>query len=283
MPLIRMAGMIGSISRTTGAARALMCAAALLTVIATPVAGPNPDYGRIELILDTWGIPHIFSSTDLGAMYGLGYATAEQRGFQMTYALRIMKGRLAEIIGEQRRAGNQESALDRDRKMRTFGWARAAARTAAGLDAGTLAMLKAYCEGVNDSFAAQKQANRLHPLFARLGVETEAWTPADCLLSWWHLGQFFATDGTRDLIAWRNSNNPPPGQMAPPRPTEQWQDDTTAVVQREDVSVEWLRRVQAFAAKAGIAGRTSDPSEGPKFSHAWVGGARARPRARPCW
>ena len=47
-------------------------------------AAPNSNYGKIEILRDTWGIPHVFSSTDAGALYGLVYATAEERGFQMT-------------------------------------------------------------------------------------------------------------------------------------------------------------------------------------------------------
>ncbi len=58
--------------------------------------------GRGEILRDTWGIPHVFADTDAGAFYGLGYATAEDRAFQMTYSLRIIQGRLAEVVGEVR-------------------------------------------------------------------------------------------------------------------------------------------------------------------------------------
>jgi hypothetical protein len=32
------------------------------------------DYGKVELLRDHWGVPHVFADTDAGAMYGLGYA-----------------------------------------------------------------------------------------------------------------------------------------------------------------------------------------------------------------
>src|SRR5580765_1715704 len=134
------------------------------------------DYGKVELLRDTWGIPHVFSDTDRGAMYGLGYATAQERGFQMTYGLRIMQGRLAEVIGERQKAGKKDTALDSDRRMRTFGWARAAARIASNLDTDTKGLLNAYCEGVNASFDAQQKAGTLHPLFKKLEVTPEKWT-----------------------------------------------------------------------------------------------------------
>lgn len=237
------------------------------------VAAPRPEYGRIELFRDTWGIPHVFAETDAGAMYGLGQATAEERGFQMTYALRIIQGRLAEVIGDRPREGRRETAVGNDRKMRTFGWARAAARTAAGLDGETRGLLEAYCEGVNDGFAEQKAAGRRHPLFARFGLEPEPWTPADCLASWWHLGQFFATDGTRDLMVQRNRENPPPGQPMP-RPGHLWYDDEAAVVRRGAVPDDWVRRVEEFARQHGFPPAThtgpAASESGPKFSHAWV-------------
>ena len=106
-------------------------------------AAPKPEYGSIEIIRDTWGIPHVFAATDAGALYGLGYATAEERGWQMTYNLRIIQGRLAEVVGNRPRGNRRETAVDNDRKMRTFGWARAAARTAPNLDRATRQLLAA--------------------------------------------------------------------------------------------------------------------------------------------
>lgn len=253
------------------------CLALVVAGLATAgaFAAPNPDYGKIELLRDAWGIPHVFAETDAGAMYGLGYAAAQERGFQMTCSLRIIQGRLAEVIGDRPRGNRSETAVAHDRKMRTFGWAAAAKRIAANLGPPTRALLEAYCEGVDDSFATQRREGTLHPLFGQLGVTPEPWTPADCLLSWWHLAQFFATDGTRDLLAWRNEQSPRPGQPQPPRPTQAWFDDQAAVVQRGEVSAEWLTRVEAFRAAHGLTTNRAAEAEGPKFSHAWVvGGSR---------
>jgi penicillin amidase len=208
-------------------------------------------------------------------MYGLGYATAQERGFQMTYGLRIMQGRLAEVIGDRQKGGRRETAVDSDRRMRTFGWTRAAAQTASNLDADTKGLLEAYCEGVNASFDAQQKAGTLHPMFKKLQVTPEKWTPADCLLSWWHVAQFFAGDGTRDLMVWHNRLHPQPGQPTPPQPGASWMDDTAAVVQRRDVSESWLREVEQFCSMHGLSGAsTSDTNETPKFSHAWVVGGK---------
>jgi penicillin amidase len=231
---------------------------------------PKKTYGRIELLRDSWGIPHVFAESDAGALYGLGYAVAEDRAFQMYYSLRILQGRLAELIGDQPSHRKGESALVHDRKMRTFGYYRAARAVAEKLDADTRALLQAYCEGINDYLASHR--DRLHPLFGKLGLKPEPWTPADCIASWWHLGQFFATDATRELEHYRNLAK---GAGAPAR-SDAGFNDAAAVVGREDVSRDWLDRVKGFVKEQGLdsAPAPAKQPEGPHFSHAWVVGGK---------
>lgn len=259
----------------------------------------SAEYGRVELLRDRWGVPHVFAETDAGAMYGLGYATAEDRGFQMHYTLRIIQGRLAEVIGDVKKLRRDETALQNDRKMRCFGFYRAAKKVVEALDEDSLALLEAYAGGVNDCF--QKNADKLHPLFDSLGLEPEPWTPADSIASWWHLAQFFATDGTRDLMHYRNlieGNSPgsrlPPTQGGRGGPTRGGRggllpdladveqlppDESTSVVQRSEVADAWIQRTRAFLSEHGfdVDDRISDSRltpQGPKFSHAWVAGGR---------
>lgn len=109
----------------------LVTLASLLSGCGTPTSKENPGpYGRVELVRDRWGAPHVFSETDAGAMYGLGYATAQDRAFQMYYNLRIIQGRLAEHVGDvkvgvtRRLPQGRNSALRNDVKMRTIGYYR---------------------------------------------------------------------------------------------------------------------------------------------------------------
>ncbi len=254
----------------------------LLLSIVRSVAHAH-DYGKIELIRDHWGIPHVFAETDAGAMFGLGYAAAEDRAFQMTYTLRIIQGRLAEVMGDIHQVRRNETALDNDRKMRTFGFARAVETRVAELDDETRGLLRAYADGVNAYF--DQAGDDLNPLFAKVGLVPERWTPADCLLAWWHLAQFFATDGTRDLMHYRNLTQGRAGgrdrlmremlgrggnvQDLTPVP----QDDSAAVVRRDDVSEAWVKQTHDFIREHGYEDAAEDPEtaeEGPKFSHAWV-------------
>src|SRR6185369_9389747 len=103
-------------------------------------------------------------------------------------------------------------------------------------------------------------------LFKQLALDPEPWTPADCIASWWHLGQFFAGDGTRELLQYRNlmaaasgagqragRRAAPPGFRGPaPVSTALWTDDTAAVVGRGDISDDWVNRVNAFARQVAI-------------------------------
>ena len=101
----------------------------VLAVNTALFGGPAPKYGRVEILRDSWGVPNVFAATDEGAMYGLGYVCAQDRGFQMHYFLRMMQGRMAEVFGdvEKKRAGGTgpKTTLEHDRVMRMFGFARA--------------------------------------------------------------------------------------------------------------------------------------------------------------
>lgn len=78
-------------------------------------------HDEATLIRDAWGTPHIFAETDAGAFYGLGYACAQDRLFQMTINLRVIQGRLAETLGDIPLRDGRETALELDRKMRLMG------------------------------------------------------------------------------------------------------------------------------------------------------------------
>jgi penicillin amidase len=51
-----------------------------------------------------------------------------------------------------------------------------------------------------------------------------------------------------------------------------WQDDSVAVVQRNDVRDDWVKRVEVFGS-LGADAKSGGGAEGPKFSHAWVVGS----------
>ncbi|MGK0367442.1 MAG: penicillin amidase, partial [Thermoproteota archaeon] len=55
----------------------------------------------VEVIRDSFGIPHIFAQSEVDAARTLGYVMASERLFQMDLMRRIGSGRLSEIIGKK--------------------------------------------------------------------------------------------------------------------------------------------------------------------------------------
>src|SRR5438876_63552 len=72
------------------------------------VTGPSSP---VDIVRDADAIPHIFAATRLDALFGLGYAHAQDRLWQMEVQRRIGHGRLAEIFGP--------TAVPQDRFLRT--------------------------------------------------------------------------------------------------------------------------------------------------------------------
>jgi penicillin G amidase len=79
------------------------------------VSGPTHE---LRIARDADGVPLIDAANDEDAAFGLGFAHAQDRLFQMDMQRRYGAGRLAEIFGPQ--------ALATDRQMRVLGIYRAA-------------------------------------------------------------------------------------------------------------------------------------------------------------
>lgn len=217
-----------------------------------------------EIIRDQWGVPHIFSETDAGAMYGLGYAAAEDRLIQMEISRRIMQGRLSELLGEVQKSRRDESSVTSDRSMRIVGYYRHAQRVFPQLDNETQCLLQAYADGVNRYI--KEHPDHFERIVPAMVFTPEPWTPEDCIASWYHIAQFFSGDGLNEAHQVDR-----PDRMGP-NPI----DDEAAVVKREDVEETWIARVHEFASAHGY-GETGQGGESdtPQFSHAWVvGGER---------
>ncbi|MGC2413148.1 MAG: penicillin acylase family protein [Stellaceae bacterium] len=128
--------------------------------------------GEVTIARDGDGIPLITASDDEDAAFGLGYAHAQDRLFQMELMRRNGAGRLAEIFGAQ--------AVGIDRLMRTLGIYRLAEAEFASLSEPVRRGLEAYAAGVNAFLATRPGA--LPPEFLLLRFAPEPWRPADGLV-----------------------------------------------------------------------------------------------------
>ena len=123
----------------------------------------------VQVRRDAADVTHIEAASVLDAWRALGFVHAQERGWQLEFNRRLMRGELSEVLGA--------ATLETDKLMRTLGIARVAAQQLARLPAATQAALQAYAEGI-----AQAQAQGLasqSPEFRVLGVQPGPWTPAD--------------------------------------------------------------------------------------------------------
>jgi penicillin amidase len=171
--------------------RFLTKALALIVILAIVASGAAYFYARrsmpdltgaiqvdgisapVDIIRDTDAVPHVFASTKLDGLYGLGYVHAQDRLWQMEFQRRLGFGRLSEIFGS--------ATLPQDRFLRTVGFGRAAREAWARLPSPTKAQVEAYVAGVN-AFVATHRGRGLPPEFALLGFEPEPWDGADVVV-----------------------------------------------------------------------------------------------------
>src|SRR6516225_4431804 len=127
---------------------------------------------EIHIERDADDVPLIVAQDDEDAAFGLGFAHAQDRLFQMELQRRYGAGRLAEIFGTE--------ALASDRQMRVLGLYRAAQAEIPFLSMEVRRGLEAYAAGVNAFLATRRGA--LPPEFLLLRFAPEPWQPADSLV-----------------------------------------------------------------------------------------------------
>ncbi|KQU64412.1 MULTISPECIES: penicillin acylase family protein [unclassified Rhizobacter] len=203
-----------------GLAIALGLAAALLWAYARSTLPQVDGEQRVEglraevrIERDAQGVPTIHAASREDAMFGLGFAHAQDRLWQIETHRRIGAGQLAEAFGEP--------ALDTDRFLRALGVRRAAQAQWQRASPATRYALEAYSAGINAYLAGSLKARP--PEFVLLGLQPQRWTPVDSL-AWatmmaWDLGGNWSTE----LLRMRLSLKMPVeriNELLPPYPGE---------------------------------------------------------------
>src|SRR3569832_308977 len=129
---------------------------------------------RITIRRDERGIPYVEAQNDEDLYFGQGYATAQDRLWQMDLFRRTARGELAEVLG----AGPSNFVADQDKLHRNYGFGQEAEAEAAGASPRTRALLEAYARGVN-AYAASLDPKSMPPEFQILQYSFRPWTPAD--------------------------------------------------------------------------------------------------------
>ncbi|MGE5276009.1 MAG: penicillin acylase family protein [Acidobacteriota bacterium] len=100
----------------------------------------------VSIERDAHGVPTIRAASPADALFGLGYAHAQDRLWQMEFQRRIGSGRLAEILGRR--------LVETDRFLRTIGFRRAAEAAWSALSEETRKALESYAAGINAFLSA---------------------------------------------------------------------------------------------------------------------------------
>ncbi len=238
---------------------------------ATAASTGEPEQAGVRVLRDARGVPHIVAPTDAGALYGLGWATAQDRLAQITLTTLSVQGRLAEHFGLD--------YIEHDLRIRTMGHWRHAERVAAQLSASELELLSAYAAGINDFVAANPDVGA--QTLADLGIEAQTWTPTHSLAAWFRVSDLFSSDPLGKALALEQFEqlvamvgmpaaiDQTLGTPAPGQPS-------AAVVQAQDVPQDVQQSIFDYAASMGYgaAAQGALPHDyghvTPKFSHAWV-------------
>ena len=128
--------------------------------------------GEVRIERDADGVPRITAANDEDAAFGLAFAHAQDRLFQMELQRRYAAGRLAEVFGAD--------ALPTDRQMRVLGLYRAAEAEIRLLSPAVRRSFEAYAAGVNAFLATRHGALPLEFLLLRFAPEP--WHVADSLV-----------------------------------------------------------------------------------------------------
>jgi len=127
--------------------------------------------GEVEVIRDSYGMPHIFADSDKDAYFAMGYSQAQDRLFQMDLARRAGAGRLSEILGS--------SLLNVDKLFRILGASVPIENWQQKLSPESLNSLKAFTAGIN--YFLENRTHSLPVEFMILGYQPEPWKISDSI------------------------------------------------------------------------------------------------------
>jgi uncharacterized repeat protein (TIGR01451 family) len=259
------------------------------TALVSALDQPDPDSSNdgaavavtvvadsVDIVRDAYGTPHVFASSDQGALFGAGYAAAELRLSQMLRTRLAFRGQMAQYFGR----GANDEFLANDRLFRAMGIDRHTKRVLQEIDPETRSLLRAYADGVN-AYRTSPGA-MLHPVLVAAGATSdvldEPWLASDCIGVWLQLSTRFGPSALPEAKALQvfetklaNDYGDDVQAALDALASVAHLDDSAAVVLQSDVPPAVQ---QAMADYADFAGMTTPPpaptNPTPPFSHAWA-------------
>lgn len=124
----------------------------------------------VEVIVDKWGVPHIYAKNQKDLFFTQGYHAAKDRLFQFEIWRRQATGTVSEILGERE--------LKRDIGTRLFMFRKDIVEEMNHYHRDGSEIISAYIDGVNAYIKEVRAGRQKLPMeFKILGVMPEYWTP----------------------------------------------------------------------------------------------------------
>ncbi|MFK7872460.1 MAG: penicillin acylase family protein [Oligoflexales bacterium] len=151
---------------------------------------------EVEVLYDSYGVPHIYAGSELDAYRTLGWVHAQDRLFQMEVLRRVSQGRLSEIFGA--------STVDLDKFHRTLGLYYHGGEILDSFKKRPVyKVLEAYLEGVNQQVLSGSKPLEMQVL----DVEIEPFTAQDILgISAYIALSFSKSLETDSSLSWMHEN-----------------------------------------------------------------------------
>jgi penicillin G amidase len=156
-----------------------------------PATSPRPG---IRIFRDASGVPSVWGDSLADAWYGVGYAHAQDRMWQMHLLRMVAQGRLSELIGPD--------GLDMDiPQRRDFYTPAEYAEMFATLDDWEKEQLVSFSAGVNQYILEMhlSPADKMPGEIAALALPLEPWTPLDSFALGALIARSVASDGGQEL------------------------------------------------------------------------------------
>ena len=129
------------------------CSYLLCFFITASFSQTNITPASIDIVRDSFGVPHIFAKTDAAVAYGLAWAEAEDDFESMQQVVLPTKGLMGKVLGKAGAAGDYAFALFRCREITEEKWNT--------LSPQFLALITGYVQGLNH-YAATHPNEVLH-------------------------------------------------------------------------------------------------------------------------
>jgi penicillin amidase len=124
----------------------------------------------VEILVDRWGIAHIYAETEHDLFFAQGWNAARDRLFQLELWRRQASGTVAEVLGRRE--------LQRDIGTRLFKFRRDLDQELRYYHPRGVEIIGAYVDGINAYIEGTRKDPSLLPVeFALLGIEPGDWAP----------------------------------------------------------------------------------------------------------